>query len=131
MSFVTCDFSYSDRLAAELRALVDGAEGNVLFYLRFVLQAIPANVQERPAGGRSPTSPGRETCWRPSSGPTRTRSGPRRTVGHFRRFQNGPAFGRELADRFGFSILEEHEGTGLSPYRREDPELYRVIARKR
>ena len=46
MSFVTCDFSYSDRLAAELRSLVDGTESNVLFYLRFVLQAIPANVQE-------------------------------------------------------------------------------------
>ena len=46
MRFVTCDLSYFDRLAAEMRTVAATTEGNVLFYLRFVLQALPANVQE-------------------------------------------------------------------------------------
>ena len=46
VNFVTCDFGYSDRLAAKLRTVVDSADGTVLFYLRFVLQAIATDVQE-------------------------------------------------------------------------------------
>jgi len=47
---------------------------------------------------------------------------------HFRRFQNAAEFGRRLSSEYGFSILHEEEGTGLSPYRGEDPVLYRVVA---
>jgi hypothetical protein len=49
---------------------------------------------------------------------------------HYRRYQNGPMFGDALRARYGFTIVDAVEGRGLSPYRDEDPELYRVIARK-
>jgi hypothetical protein len=34
-----------------------------------------------------------------------------------------------LRAEYGFEVLHEEEGTGLSPYGTEDPVLYRVIAR--
>jgi hypothetical protein len=49
---------------------------------------------------------------------------------HYRRFQDGELFGKRLATDFGFTVLHEEEGTGLSPYRGEDPVLYRVVARR-
>ena len=130
VSLVICDFSYSDRLAVELRTVAATTEGSILFYLRFVLQALPANVQEVLLGVMADVArPGDLLAAEFRSDKDEKR--PKTYGAHFRRFQNGPAFGRDLADRFGFSVLEEHEGTGLSPYRREDPELYRVIAKKR
>ena len=33
-----------------------------------------------------------------------------------------------MTDDFGFTMLHEEEGTGLSPYKDEDPVLYRVVA---
>ena len=49
---------------------------------------------------------------------------------HYRRYQNGPAFVAMLTDRCAFQILDEQEGTGLSPYQDEDPHLYRVVSRR-
>ena len=130
VSFVPCDFSYGDRLAAELRSLVDGTESQVLFYLRFVLQAIPANVQEVLLTEIADVArPGDLLATEFRTDKDKNR--PKTYGSHFRRFQNGPAFTRNLADRFCFSVLAEDEGTGLSSYRDENPELYRVIARKR
>ncbi len=51
-------------------------------------------------------------------------------VHHFRRFQDGYAFGQEVRERHGFVVVFEEEGTGLAPYKSEDPVLYRVIAAK-
>jgi hypothetical protein len=49
---------------------------------------------------------------------------------HFRRYQNGPAFGTALAQEYGFTVLVQQEGNGFSPYRGEDPELFRVVAQR-
>jgi hypothetical protein len=49
---------------------------------------------------------------------------------HYRRFQNGPAFGRSLRERFGLEVVDEREGIGFSPYLDEDPYLNRAIARR-
>ena len=104
-------------------------ESNVLFYLRFVLQAIPANVQEVLLREMADVArPGDLLAAEFRTDKDKKR--PKTYGAHFRRFQNGPAFTRNLADRFGFSILAENEGPDC-PYTDEDPELYRVIARKR
>jgi hypothetical protein len=50
---------------------------------------------------------------------------------HYRRYQNGPAFGASLSTQHHFELLHEEEGTGLSPYKGEDPVLYRVVATRR
>jgi hypothetical protein len=50
--------------------------------------------------------------------------------GHYRRYQNGKAFGAALRETYGFAVLHEEEGRGLSPFKGEDPVLYRVIAQR-
>ena len=50
---------------------------------------------------------------------------------HYRRFQDGPAFGIALREAYGFDVEFEIESAGLSPYKDEDPVLYRVVAVKR
>ena len=100
----------------------------VLFYLRFFLHSIPEGLQDSLLEVIG-------NCARPGdtlAAEFRTEedeSASKVHGQHYRRFQNGPAFGDQLRDR-GFAVLHEEEGTGLSPYKGEDPVLYRVIARR-
>ena len=49
---------------------------------------------------------------------------------HYRRFQNAEEFRDSLVSTHGFEVLHFEEGTGLSPYKGEDPVLCRVVARR-
>ena len=49
---------------------------------------------------------------------------------HYRRFQNAEELRDSLDSTHGFEVLHSEEGTGLSPYKGEDPVLCRVVARR-
>lgn len=127
MLFEVCDVAEDARTA--LTNLTANPEEPVLFYLRFFLHSIPEDVQDRLMQVIADVArPGDMLAAEFRTDKDEARS---KTYGdHYRRFQNGPAFGRSLHQRYGFEILEEQEGTGLSVYGDEDPELYRVIARR-
>ena len=127
--FVVCDLGYVDRLSAEVGKAVEAGDGNVLFYLRFVLHAVPAKTQALVLQVLSELArPGDLLAAEFRTEEDENR--PKTFGSRYRRFQNGPAFGRDLTEKYGFTVVDEEAGTGLAPYKREDPALYRVVARK-
>ena len=129
MTFRAVDVSDTSAVrAAFADAIAASPDAPVMFYLRFFLHSITAEVQ---AGLLEVIG----SCARPGdflAAEFRTdQDEARRKVHHkhYRRYQNGPAFGETLR-RDGFELLDEAAGTGLSPYGDEDPHLYRVIARR-
>jgi hypothetical protein len=128
VQFEICDVSDHDRL----RALMDGAladeRGPVMFYMRFFLHSITQELQddlldvlaERARPGDLLAAEFRTV---EDEGRTKVHGG------HYRRFQSAEGFRCELTSR-GFAVTYHHEGTGLSPYRGEDPALCRVVARR-
>jgi hypothetical protein len=125
--FEVCDLSDSAALRPLLAAALDAADGPMLFYLRFVLQSITDETQDGLIATIADLArPGDQLA---AEFRTTEDEGRPKTYGdHFRRFQDGAAFGQALRERFGFDVVDEVHGTGLSPYQDEDPELYRLIA---
>lgn len=130
LSFATCDVSDVAGVKSAIAAARERADGGaLLFYLRFFLHSIPEDVQDGLM--KTLAKSAKNGDYFAAEFRTDEDEAKAKTYGkHYRRFQNGPAFGRSLAERYGFSVLEEQEGTGLSVYKDEDPVLYRVIARK-
>ena len=129
VSFEVCDVSDAERLVRLISDRQADVDGPVLFYLRFFLHSIPEDVQETLMGAiRDHARPGDFLCaeFRTERDADKTKVHGK----HYRRFQNGDLFGKRLATDFGFTVLHEEEGTGLSPYKGEDPVLYRVVARR-
>jgi SAM-dependent methyltransferase len=129
VSFEVCDVSDAERLGSIIAARLAEHEEPALFYLRFFLHSISEDVQETLMGViRDQARPGDHFAaeFRTDKDEDRSKVHGR----HYRRFQNGAAFGQRLTTDYGFTLLHEEEGTGLSPYRGEDPVLYRVIARR-
>jgi hypothetical protein len=128
LSFSACDVGDAAKLRATLQAARNGDEP-MAFYARFFLHSIPEEVQRTLMGVVS-------ECARPGDYfAAEFRTDKDEAIekvhgNHYRRFQNGPAFGRSLRETYGFSPLIEQEGNGFSPYKGEDPQLYRVIARR-
>ncbi|WP_160005563.1 class I SAM-dependent methyltransferase [Nocardioides sp. AX2bis] len=128
--FEVCDVSETEHLGEVLgRAVAGAGDDPVMFYLRFFLHSIPRNVQ---AGlVRTISAVARPGDVLAAEFRTEGDKAVTKVHGqHYRRFQDGPAFGRRLSERHGFALLHEEEGTGLSPYQGEDPVLYRVVARR-
>lgn len=130
-TFHVCDVGDVANLTSNLdEAFAASADGPVMFYLRFFLHSIPEDVQDtlmKVLGERA--RPG--DMFAAEFRTTKDEAIAKVHGNHYRRFQDGPAFGVTLAEKHGFDVLFEVEGTGLSPYKGEDPELYRVIARRR
>ena len=129
VSFRVCDVADTDELGRLVDGVVATATGPVMFYLRFFLHAVPENIQEGVLGTiRAHSRPGDLFAaeFRTDQDATRAKVHGK----HYRRFQNAAEFRRSLTERFGFDVLHEQEGTGLSPYGDEDPVLYRVVARR-
>jgi hypothetical protein len=129
VEFRICDVADNAALSAVIDEFVtDAHDAPVLFYLRFFLHSIPTKVQEKlmaTIGERA-----RPGDYLAAEFRTDKDEDAHKVHGkHYRRFQNGPAFGADLVKR-SFSLLHEEEGTGLSPYQDEDPVLYRVVARR-
>jgi methyltransferase family protein len=129
LRFAACDVGNADMLREVLTEGRRSATEPVLFYARFFLHSIPEDVQ------RTLMSVVNE-CAQPGDYFAAEFRTDRDAViskvhgDHYRRFQNGQAFGRELQDAYGFVPVLEQEGNGFSPYKGEDPQLYRVIAQR-
>jgi SAM-dependent methyltransferase len=131
LGFRTCDVTDREALSAavdSVRELVEGAP--VLFYLRFFLHSITEDAQDELMSVLDAKAiPG--DIFAAEFRTDRDKDSEKVFRRHFRRYQNGPAFGARLAGEYAFELMEEVEGTGLSPFGSEDPYLYRVLARRR
>jgi hypothetical protein len=128
--FQVCDVAEIDGLTEVLEgAVAQAGDEPVLFYLRFFLHSIPEEVQAGLIDVIGATARAGDMI-AAEFRTTEDRSEAKVHGQHYRRFQDGRAFGRDLVDRHSFAVLHEEEGTGLSPYQGEDPVLYRVIARR-
>jgi len=127
--FRVCDVADVDDLGYALDEVVDVSSGPVLFYLRFFLHAITADVQVRLLDALVVHSrPG--DLFAAEFRTDKDKANTHVHGKHYRRFQNADEFRESLTKRFASEVLFEVEDTGLSPYGDEDPVLYRVIARR-
>ena len=111
----------------QTREAVDGAP--LLFYMRFFLNSIPDETQEILMTTLSEAAYDGDVV--AAEFRTDKDEANHKVYGdHYRRYQDGYAFGRALLERYGFDVEYEEEGTGLAPYKDEDPVLYRVIAKR-
>jgi ubiquinone/menaquinone biosynthesis C-methylase UbiE len=128
LSFLVCDVGDPVRVRAALRSARDDS-ASMVFYLRFFLHSVTQEVQNVLMSAITDCSrPG--DCLAAEFRTDKDAVNHKVHGNHYRRFQNGPAFGRMLRNVHGFVPLLEQEGTGFSPYGNEDPHLYRVIARR-
>jgi SAM-dependent methyltransferase len=128
LDFMTCDIGDGEAFRSILsEAIAQAGGGPIVFYLRFFLHAVPAEVQDVAMAVLSECARAGD-YFAAEFRTDKDEAKPKAHAKHYRRFQNGPAFGARLQDEYGFKILDEQEGTGMSPYRGEDPELYRVVA---
>lgn len=127
--FEVCDVADAEQLRSAVTAFIGDSEEPVMFYLRFFLHAIHEDAQAvlldtlsevaRPGdmfAAEFRTDKDAETAKVHSN--------------HYRRFQNAEEFRASLEDTYGFTVVYDLESDGLSPYKEEDPVLYRVIARR-
>jgi SAM-dependent methyltransferase len=130
LSFVAgdvADLQSLQTIFSQVRAIA--SDGPVLFYMRFFLHSIPEETQRNLLTALSNAAQPRDML----AVEFRTDKDEQnhKVYGkHYRRYQNGAAFGEALRTQYGFATLHEEEKTGLSPYKDEDPVLYRAIAIK-
>lgn len=128
--FATCDVADADAFTEHVTHLTRDTDRPLLFYLRFLLNSLSEQAQdtlmtaicEAARAGDMFAAEFRTNDDKDLKKAFRK---------HYRRYQDGITFGIALSDRFGFDVIEEVEGMGLSPYLDEDPHVYRVIARRR
>ena len=126
LSFAACDVGDTEPLRATLQGARDG-DAPMVFYARFFLHSIPEEIQRVLMNVVADCA--RPGDWFAAEFRTDRDEVVRKVHGnHYRRFQNGAAFGRSLRETYGFTPVLEQEGNGFSPYKGEDPQLYRVLA---
>lgn len=129
-AFEVCDVSDSEALGRALRTFRDRQDGPVLFYLRFFLHSIRAEVQETLL--TQIRSVARDGDLFAAEFRTDEDEKRKKTFGnHYRRFQNAAEFRASMEGRYAVDVLKDQESDGLSPYGDEDPILYRLIGRYR
>ncbi|MGH3263927.1 MAG: class I SAM-dependent methyltransferase, partial [Trebonia sp.] len=124
VDFVACDVADASALREVLRGAADRAgDSPLMFYARFFLHSIPVEVQNTlMAQICDAARPGDILA---AEFRTTADMGLRKVhEKHYRRFQDGSAFGIALSQEYGFDVVHELEAAGLSPYRDEDPVLY-------
>jgi SAM-dependent methyltransferase len=128
VDFRECDFRDTDDLGAHLRAAVaECGDAPMLFYGRFLLTAIQTDTQKKVLSAlRDHARPGDLLAleFRADKDETLRRANPK----HFRKLQSSSAVSDELST-YGFAVVDLKEGTGLSPYLIEDPEVCWLVAR--
>lgn len=130
LSFMTCDVVDTDSVRQVIeKARTESGNGPILFYMRFFLHSIPKKTQDRLL--RTISLCARRGDYIAAEFRTLKDQDTTKTYeNHYRRYQSGLAFGRALREHYNYVILKEERGKGLSPYKGEDPHLYRVVARK-
>lgn len=128
LEFAACDIANGERLVETIAALRDRSpDGRVLFYMRFFLHSISEEDQDSLLTLLRDASQAGDAI-AVEFRTDRDAAAKHEHGNHFRRYQNGQAFGQALRERYGFEVVVELEGNGLSPYKGEDPQLYRAVA---
>jgi len=125
VSFVQCDLLDTDALAAGLERAEDEP---ALIYLRFVLHGyLSARLEELFDSVDAISRPGDLLAleFRDVSDSEL----PKVHASAHREFVDGAALADRLGAEWGWTVLEHDCSTGRSPYRSEDPALYRIMAR--
>lgn len=132
LTFIECDVTNRDKLLTVFnQARSTAPDGRVCYYMRFFLHSITEDAQEilmRTIADHAQTSDILAAEFR-----TDKDEFAQHEFGeaHYRRFQNANEFSSRLQNEYGWAtILHEVESTGLSPYKNEDPVLYRAIAQR-
>jgi hypothetical protein len=129
VSFRTCDVADVDDLGRAMDQITEAAHGPVAFYMRFFLHAIPEDVQRG-------LMKAIDTHARPGDylvaefRTDKDEANAKVHTKHYRRLQNAEEFRDSLGLQYNFEVLHFEEGTGLSPYKGEDPVLTRVVAKR-
>jgi SAM-dependent methyltransferase len=128
VAFRTCDVADTDDVGRAMEQFEEKSAGPVAFYMRFFLHAIPEQVQADLM--KAIETHARPGDWLVAEFRTdKDEANAKVHTKHYRRFQNAEAF-RDSLHAHGFEVTHFEEGTGLSPYKGEDPVLCRVVARR-
>lgn len=129
LSFDVCDVSDKAALIDKISAVRSQTEsGDICYYMRFFLHSIPEEAQDVLLSTLAEQAqPGDIFA---AEFRTDKDEDHKRVFGdtHYRRYQNADEFSKRLRDEYGWEINFETESRGLSPYKDEDPTLYRVLA---
>jgi hypothetical protein len=126
--FEVVDFEDLDAVRSVLATVRADGEP-VLIYLRFMLHAISEEVQAGLLEALGDfVQPG---DWLAAEFRTEADKDLRKNyrADHYRRFLDVDTFRSALAE-LKFDVKDEQQGTGLSPYGEEDPDVYRVVAHR-
>ena len=128
VAFRTCDVADTDDVGRAMDQFEEKSAGPVAFYMRFFLHAIPEQVQADLM--KAIDTHARPGDWLVAEFRTdKDEANAKVHTKHYRRFQNAEEF-RDSLPEFGFEVSHFEEGTGLSPYKGEDPVLCRVVAKR-
>lgn len=129
LEFKTVDIANTEQLKSALKHIKSKAKNTpVMFYMRFFLQSITAPAQENLLKAIAEIATKNDILaveFRTDKDETNEKV----HGGHYRRYQNAQLFSDSLKNSYDFEIIFETEEAGLSPYKGEDPILYRAIAK--
>lgn len=130
LQFHECDVTDHDKITGIFQeARNESATGNVLYYMRFFLHSIPGETQEALLLTISQDAQPGDMFAAEFRTDKDEFSSHEFGDSHYRRYQNADLFSENLKEKYGWSnLILEVESTGLSPYKNEDPVLYRVVA---
>lgn len=129
LQFHECDVTDHDKITGIFQeARKESSTGNVLYYMRFFLHSIPEDAQEALLLTISQDAQAGDMFAAEFRTDKDEFSSHEFGDSHYRRYQNAAQFSQNLKEKYGWSnLVLEVESTGLSPYKHEDPVLYRVV----
>lgn len=130
LEFLTVDVGDKEQLTIALKAIKEKANNKpIMLYMRFFLHSIPEDIQAQLM--KTISSITTEGDILAAEFRTDKDEKKRKVYGaHYRRYQNAQQFSYSLKENYSFNPIFELEDSGLSPYKDEDPILYRVIAKR-
>lgn len=132
IEFLRVDITESIQLKDALKYIKSKANSNnssVMFYMRFFLHSITDKAQENLLNTIQEIAT--KNDFLAVEFRTDKDKETEKTYGdHYRRYQNAQIFSSILQNKYNFEVLFEIEEKDLSPYKDENPILYRAIAKK-
>ncbi|SHG22823.1 Methyltransferase domain-containing protein [Jatrophihabitans endophyticus] len=127
--FARCDIQDDAELRAALTTFLAATDGPTLFYFRFLVHAITTRAEQTLLHVLGEVSrPGDVVAAEFRTDLDTTL--PKAFGNHVRRFVPAAAFDGRLTAA-GFDTIDVTDGVGLAPFGKEDPQLHRVLARRR
>lgn len=132
LEFLECDVTDDKKLSAVFgQARELSKTGDVCFYMRFFLHSIPEDTQESLLTTISEHARPGDIFAAEFRTDKDEFSSHEFGDSHYRRYQSAEKFSKNLKEKYGWSnLILEIESRGLSPFKNEDPVLYRVIAER-